>query len=69
MPLFEYVCEECGSTFEKLVRSSTTVIQCPDCATEHVRKKISTFASKIAGGGAAASSSASTGAACAPTGL
>ena len=69
MPLFEYICEECGESFEKLVRGSTTTILCPSCDSENVRKKLSTFASRIAGGTSASTSSASAGASCAPGGL
>ena len=55
MPLFEYVCTTCGSTFEYLVRSSATkeAILCPHCASATVNKKFSTFGMK---GGAGAGS-------------
>ena len=69
MPLFEYLCEECGESFEKLVRGSTKTILCPSCESENVRKKLSTFASRIAGGSSISTSSSSAGAACAPGGL
>ena len=53
MPLFEFECTECTQPFEELVRSSNGVddVICPQCGSPHVRKKISTFASKIAGSG------------------
>ena len=61
MPLFEFVCEECGAIFEELVRSASNIsgVICPDCQSEQVKKKVSTFASKVAGGGFSLSSSAS----------
>lgn len=31
MPIYEYHCEHCGERVEVLVRSSTTVPQCPHC--------------------------------------
>ena len=45
MPLFEFVCEECGVIFEELVRSAATIsgVICPDCQSDQVKKKISTF--------------------------
>jgi putative FmdB family regulatory protein len=43
MPMFEYRCADCGREFEALVRSST-VPQCPACASTHLDKKLSTFA-------------------------
>jgi len=54
MPLFEFECTECAQPFEELVLNSSRVeeVICPDCGSSHVRKKISTFASKIAGNGA-----------------
>ena len=69
MPLFEYICEECGESFEKLVRGSSATILCPSCASENVRKKLSTLASRIAGGTSTSTASVSAGASCAPGGL
>ncbi|MCB9450074.1 MAG: zinc ribbon domain-containing protein [Anaerolineaceae bacterium] len=63
MPLFEFDCIECGEPFEKLVRNSSKEITCPVCGSVHVKKKISTFASRVAGG----SSSLSSGAVAAPS--
>lgn len=52
MPIFEFVCEQCEKPFEELVRSFHSVegVICPQCGSAKVKKKISTFASKIAGG-------------------
>ena len=52
MPLFEFVCDECGQNFEELVRSANAIdeVICPGCQSEQVMKKLSTFASKISGG-------------------
>jgi len=52
MPIFEFVCAECGKPFEELVRSASAVseVVCPACHSANVKKKISTFASKVAGG-------------------
>ena len=51
MPLFEFECVECHESFEELVRSATAVdgVICPECGSGQVRKKISTFASKLSG--------------------
>jgi putative FmdB family regulatory protein len=65
MPIFEYMCVECGSTFEKLVRTSDTQpIVCPKCESERVLKQFSTFA--VSGGSQTRSVNAP--AACAPGG-
>ncbi len=52
MPIFEFVCADCGQSFEKLVLSSSKVVEstCPNCKSENVTKKISTFASRLSGG-------------------
>jgi putative FmdB family regulatory protein len=53
MPIFEFVCSECGHPFEELLRSSVEVsnVACPSCGSRQVKKQISSFASKISGGG------------------
>ena len=43
MPIYEYVCMECESHFEELVRNGHDP-DCPDCGTENVRKQFSVFA-------------------------
>lgn len=49
MPLFEYVCTDCGNEFEKIVPTSKTAVQCAKCASARVEKKLSVFS--VAGGG------------------
>ena len=43
MPIYEYVCMECESHFEELVRNGEAV-RCPDCEASNVRKQFSVFA-------------------------
>lgn len=66
MPIFEYVCAECGHKFEKLVLSARREreIRCPECGSESINKALSVFGlgAGSSGGGAAASAS------CAPSG-
>ena len=52
MPIFEFVCSECGQPFELLVlyTSRMAEVTCPACHNKEVTKKISTFASKSSGG-------------------
>lgn len=52
MPLYEYECKDCGSTFEKMVRFSEAdqAPVCPSCESQNTKKKISVFAS-LGGGG------------------
>jgi putative FmdB family regulatory protein len=44
MPMYEYRCLDCGSEFEELVRSEDEQIECEDCDSENVQRKMSTFA-------------------------
>jgi putative FmdB family regulatory protein len=65
MPMFEFVCQDCNQPFEELLRSASQVseVVCPACGSQLVKKKISTFASKISGAGSF-SLAASSAAAC-----
>ncbi|MFN2190676.1 MAG: FmdB family zinc ribbon protein [Candidatus Promineifilaceae bacterium] len=67
MPIFEFVCLDCGESFDKLTRSSFVMsdINCPSCESHEVRKKLSLFSSKVSGGTRGATSTTS----CAPGGL
>lgn len=67
MPLYEFHCNDCQDQFEELVRSSSAIdeVKCPACGSQHVRRKVSMFASKVVGGGGVASAAA---ASCAPGG-
>ncbi len=67
MPLFEYMCVRCGSTFEVLVRSSgSQEIVCPKCKSTTVQKQMSAFA--VAGAGGSVGAGSPSGGACAPGG-
>lgn len=61
MPIFEFLCERCGTHFEELVRSSSSIegVICPACDSAEVTKQISTFASKISGSSSSSSWGAS----------
>ena len=43
MPIFEYSCESCDYTFDKLVMHQETEVNCPLCQGQ-VKKLMSTFA-------------------------
>ena len=68
MPIYEYMCKDCESQFEKFVRSMTTSVEvkCPHCGGTHVKKGWSAFAtsnavSSLGGMAAPAASSCSPG--------
>jgi putative FmdB family regulatory protein len=48
MPIFEYLCKECGHTFEKIVPRHDSTVDCARCKSAKVEKQLSVFA--VAGG-------------------
>ena len=54
MPIYEYVCEDCGSKFEKLVRRTGDAVECPSCGKDHLKQQLSVFAAHANTGGQAA---------------
>lgn len=48
MPIYEYLCEDCGSAFEKLVRNGDSVV-CPSCGQDHLKPQLSRFAAHANG--------------------
>ena len=50
MPIYEYACKDCGTKFEKLVRSSDpNGVICPSCGQDHIRQELSVFAAHSGG--------------------
>jgi putative FmdB family regulatory protein len=45
VPIYEFQCEECGSPFEDLVSSAIAApqVECPECGSRLVKKRISLF--------------------------
>jgi putative FmdB family regulatory protein len=69
MPIYEFRCTKCDSEFEELVMSSKpealAKVVCPECGSPKVAKKVSTFASSVAGSSSTTAARASS---CAPSG-
>ena len=63
MPIYEFICIECGNEFERLVRKSSenNEIRCPKCHGSNLEEKVSSFASVSNNGGSRAST-------CTPSG-
>jgi len=50
MPIYEYLCEDCGARFEKLVlRPGSDVVLCPSCGKNRLTQLISSFRAPVAG--------------------
>lgn len=50
MPIYEYVCQDCGKEFEELVFSHDERPQCPGCGSGATEKLISACRARMAGG-------------------
>lgn len=63
MPLYEYICQECGQEFEKMVRFSeaNNMPPCPVCQSTDTNKRISVFASRSFSASGVSTSSSSSG--------
>jgi putative FmdB family regulatory protein len=66
MPVYEFVCTDCDTRFDTLVRSvnATTEVICRGCESENVRRVVSTFAVSGFDDPMAARASASSGGGC-----
>lgn len=53
MPIYEYRCSQCGTTFEELVLAkSSEPVKCSGCGSPAVERKFSTFAAQTSNGSA-----------------
>jgi putative FmdB family regulatory protein len=62
MPIYEYVCDDCGERYERVVMSKKQAITCPKCSSAKKTVQLSVFAapaneSKSFSGASSASSS------------
>jgi len=67
MPIYEYICVDCKSQFEKIVINRQQEISCPKCSSKKATIQLSVFSSAIAGGSSKSSSgsgSSGSGGAC-----
>jgi putative FmdB family regulatory protein len=46
MPLYDYVCYDCGHSFEMLrrLKDDDREVRCPECDSERIERMLSTFA-------------------------
>ena len=67
MPIFEYKCDKCKTTFEKLVPHCDTKVVCEKCGSQKIEKLLSSFSAQLTEGGKN-SCSVSDCASCCPSG-
>ncbi len=65
MPIFDYKCEKCGATFEKLVSHADEKVTCGKCGSKKVEKQLSAFSASVSEKSASSSCATSS---CCPTG-
>jgi putative FmdB family regulatory protein len=44
MPIYEYICKDCGRPFEKIVPRYDSDVDCVHCSSANVEKQLSVFA-------------------------
>src|SRR6266481_3193693 len=69
MPIYEYVCDDCGAHYERIVMSQQQSITCPKCESAKHTIQLSVFAapangSKASGGSSSGPASGSGGSCC-----
>ena len=51
MPIYEYICEDCGSRYERIVLSKAPALSCPKCASSHGALQLSVFSARTKSNG------------------
>jgi len=64
MPIYEYVCDDCGEHYERIVLNQMSSVECPKCASAKHTIQLSVFAAHSNGG----SSKAFAGSSSSPSG-
>lgn len=67
MPIYEFLCQNCGQEFERLVFRSDEAVECPACGHQGVNKLMSACAAKVGYKFTAASKPASSCSGCSAT--
>jgi putative FmdB family regulatory protein len=44
MPIYEYVCDDCGAEYERIVTNAKTKVACPKCESRKNTIQLSVFA-------------------------
>jgi putative FmdB family regulatory protein len=57
MPIYEYICDDCGANYERIVMNQKQSITCPKCESAKHTIKLSVFAAPANGSKAAGPSS------------
>lgn len=44
MPIYEYLCEDCGERYERIVKNEKSAVTCPKCSSPRRTIQLSVFA-------------------------
>jgi putative FmdB family regulatory protein len=61
MPIYEYVCEDCDTRFERIVLNKQQEIACPKCASRKAAIQLSVFATSNGSSNGASTKSSTSG--------
>ena len=61
MPIYEYVCDDCGEHYERIVMNRNTTITCPKCDSGKHTIQLSVFSARANGSKASSDPSSSSG--------
>jgi putative FmdB family regulatory protein len=64
VPIYEYVCDDCGERYERIVMSKKQAIACPKCASAKHTLQLSVFAAPSNGSKSSASSNSAPAGGC-----
>jgi putative FmdB family regulatory protein len=56
MPIYEYLCDDCGAHYERIVFNQSTKVTCPKCESGKSTLQLSVFAAPANGGKASSGS-------------
>ena len=67
MPIYEYICDDCGERYEQIVLSQTQDVVCPSCSSGRHTLQLSVFSAhgSSSGNGATVNGRAAPGGSCA----
>ena len=68
MPIYEYICQECQSPFERIVLNKTETVQCPKCGSERHTMRFSVVNTAVKGGDGGFAMGGGGGGCCGPSG-
>ena len=59
MPIYEYLCDDCGTHYEQIVLSKGAKVACPKCASQRHTLQLSVFSAPAKNGASESSANES----------